>query len=69
MFDRSSEQILSCYEHAEQCARKAAAQRDPKLKQDFLDLQTHWLALARTYASGNRSAGSSAQRSEIPAEQ
>jgi hypothetical protein len=68
MFDRASEQILSCYEHAEQCARKAAAQSDPKLKQDFLDLQTHWL-LARSYASDNRSADFSGRRPESPAEQ
>jgi hypothetical protein len=35
MLESLSEQIRKCYEHAEECARKAAAQIDPALKQDF----------------------------------
>ena len=37
------------YPHAEDVARKATAQPDPKLKQDFLDLEQRWLFLARSY--------------------
>lgn len=41
--------IRECLQHAEDCARKAAAQTDPKVKQDFLDLEQRWLSLARSY--------------------
>jgi hypothetical protein len=41
--------IRECLQHAEDCARKAAAQIDPKVKQDFLDLEQRWLSLARSY--------------------
>jgi hypothetical protein len=41
--------IRECLRHAEDCARKAAAQTDPKVKQDFLDLEQRWLSLARSY--------------------
>jgi hypothetical protein len=34
-----SEQIRDCLRHAEDCARKAAAQTDPELKQDFLVME------------------------------
>jgi hypothetical protein len=44
-----SEQIRDCHRHAEDCARRAAAQSCPKLKQDFLDLERRWLVLARSY--------------------
>jgi hypothetical protein len=43
------EEIRECYRHAEDCARKATAQPDPKRKQDFLDLEQRWLFLARSY--------------------
>jgi hypothetical protein len=41
--------IRECLQHAEDCARKAAAQIDPKVKRDFLDLEQRWLSLARNY--------------------
>ena len=44
-----SAQIRDCLQHAEDCARKAAAQNCPNLKQDFLDLEQRWLFLARSY--------------------
>jgi len=44
-----SEEIRECLLHAENCARKAAAQSCPKLKQDFLELERRWLYLARSY--------------------
>jgi hypothetical protein len=44
-----SEQIRECMQHAEDCARKAAAQTDSKLREDFLELERRWLFLARRY--------------------
>jgi hypothetical protein len=45
-----SEQIRElCYRDAEDCARQAANQTDPKLKEDFLDTERRWLFLARSY--------------------
>jgi hypothetical protein len=41
--------IRECLQHAKDCARKAAAQTDPKVKQDFLDMEQRWLSLARSY--------------------
>jgi hypothetical protein len=41
--------IRECLQHAEDCARKAARQTDPKVKQDFLNLEQRWLSLARSY--------------------
>jgi hypothetical protein len=44
-----SAQVRECLRHAQDCARKAAAQTDPKLKNDFLDMERRWLSLARSY--------------------
>jgi hypothetical protein len=49
-----SEQVRECLQHAEDCARQAAAQACPKLKEDFLDLERRWLALARSYEFSDR---------------
>jgi hypothetical protein len=43
-----SEQIRDCFRHAEDCARKAAAQSDPVLREDLLQLEKSWLNLARS---------------------
>ena len=43
MLDSVSEHIRDCLQHAEDCARKAAAQTHPRLKQDFLDMERRWL--------------------------
>ncbi len=45
-----SEQIRECLAHVEECARKAAAQTNPTLKQDFLNVGWRWLALAKNYS-------------------
>jgi hypothetical protein len=49
MLEKLSEQIRDCYAHATECARKAAAQTDQQLMQDFLDMERPWLALAKSY--------------------
>jgi hypothetical protein len=54
MLSNLSVQIRECLEHAEDCARKAAAQTDPRLKQDYLDMERRWLFLARSYQFTDR---------------
>jgi len=54
MLRNLSEEIRECYSHAEDSARKAAAQTCPQLKQDFLDLELRWLFLARSYGFTER---------------
>ena len=49
MLNNLSEHIRECLRHAEDCGRKAAAQTDPTLKEDFLDMERRWLSLARSY--------------------
>jgi hypothetical protein len=50
MLNYLSEEIHKCRRKAEDCARKAAAQTDPKLKKHLLNLEEHWLSVARRYA-------------------
>src|SRR6266566_1378468 len=47
MLESVSEEIRNCYAHADTCARQAAEQTDPKLREDFLALKAAWLKLAR----------------------
>ena len=54
-----SEQLRDCYRHAQYCARKAAEQTDPNLKQDFLELEESWLFLARSFKFNERLGDSS----------
>ena len=49
MLSNRSEHVRECLEHADDCARLAAAQTDTRMKQDFLDLERRWLSLARSY--------------------
>jgi len=54
MLSDLSAEIRECYRHAEDCAHKAAAQTDPNLKSDFLNLELRWLFLARSYEFTHR---------------
>jgi hypothetical protein len=49
-----SEQIRDCLQHAEDCARKAGAQTNPTLRDDFLRLEKRWLDLARSMEFAER---------------
>jgi hypothetical protein len=49
-----SEQIRDCLQHAEACARKAAAQTDLQVREDFLRLEKRWLDLARSMEFAER---------------
>ena len=61
MLNNLSEQIRDCLRHAEDCARQAAAQTCPKLKEDFLDMERRWLFLARSYEFTERVTNFSAE--------
>jgi hypothetical protein len=54
MLNNLSEQIRECLQHAEDCARNAAAQTDPGLREDFLRLEKRWLDLARSMEFAER---------------
>ena len=54
MLNTWSKQINECYRNALDCAREAADEIDPKVKQGFLDLERGWLLLARSYKSDRR---------------
>jgi hypothetical protein len=54
MLNNVGEQIRECLRRAEACARKAAAQTDPGLRDDFLQLERRWLDLARSMEFGER---------------
>ena len=47
MPNRLSQELTDCYQHAGDCARQAAAQTDPKTKEDFLEIERRWMSLAR----------------------
>jgi hypothetical protein len=54
MLNNLSKQIRDCLDHAEDCARQAAAETDPKLKEDFLNMERRWLVLAQSYGFTQR---------------
>jgi two-component sensor histidine kinase/PAS domain-containing protein len=49
MLQKLSVQISACLDRAAEAARKAEAIDDPAGKSDFLELEGHWLFLARSY--------------------
>jgi len=50
MLQRLSEQMRNCHERAAEARRKADASADPASRDNFLHMETRWLALARSYA-------------------
>jgi PAS domain S-box-containing protein len=50
MLQRLSEQLRACHEHAAEAKIKAEGAAEPSLKASFLEMEAHWLLLARTYA-------------------
>jgi hypothetical protein len=54
MLKNLSEQVRECYMHAEHCAQQAGLQTDPKLKNDFFEMEERWLTLARSYEFTHR---------------
>jgi hypothetical protein len=54
MIRKLNDEVRACYQHAKECARKAAVQPDPALQQSFLDAQQSWLKLVRRLAEAPR---------------
>ena len=61
-----SEAINQCLQRAGDCARKAAAESDPKIKADFLDTKRRWTALARNYEFAKRLTDGAKQNDKLP---
>jgi hypothetical protein len=49
MFTNLNEQASECRRHALNCASKAEIQSDPRVRQDFVQMQRRWLGLASSY--------------------
>jgi PAS domain S-box-containing protein len=49
MLEQLSEQVRNCHERAAEAKAKADATDDPTLRAEFLDMQSRWLTLARSY--------------------
>jgi hypothetical protein len=53
MLNNLSEEIRECLQHADDCAREAAAQpKGSPSKQDYLNLEKRWFDLARGFELG-----------------
>jgi hypothetical protein len=61
-----SEKIRQCLQRAEDCAHKAAAESDPKIKADFLDMNRRLLVLARNYEFAKRLTDETKQDDKLP---
>jgi hypothetical protein len=64
MLNNLSEQIRGCLLHAEDCARKVAAQTDLGLRDDFVRLEKRWLELARSIEFAERLSSFTKNRSK-----
>jgi PAS domain S-box-containing protein len=49
MLEQLSDQIRECYERAAEAKERADASNDPGLKAEFLNAESRWLLLARSY--------------------
>ena len=49
MLQKLSEQLQTCHERAADAKRRADEATDPALKTNFLEMENHWLFLARSY--------------------
>ncbi len=54
MRNKLNDEIIKCYRHADDCARRARRESDADLRQDFLDMERGWLFLAHSYKSTAR---------------
>jgi hypothetical protein len=51
MLQRLSDDVRESYARAKDCARKAAAQSEPAVRQSFLDAEQCWLRLLKRLAA------------------
>jgi hypothetical protein len=54
MLRKPGEQIRYCYEHAEECSRKAEISLSSAQRRAYLDLRQYWLRLALSYEATER---------------
>jgi hypothetical protein len=54
MLPKLTEDIAECYRRAHESREQAERTPNPRLKQDFLDLERRWLSLARSYELSER---------------
>jgi hypothetical protein len=54
MLQKLSKEISDCYECALESRRRADESRDPRTKQDFLDMERRWIQLAHSYEFAER---------------
>ncbi len=47
-----SKKVRDCLQPAEESGQRARIERAPRLARDFLDMELHWLTLARSYQFG-----------------
>ncbi len=47
-------QVRECRQYAEHCGQNAKNQSDPQVRQHYLEMQTRWLSLARSYEFSER---------------
>ncbi|HJT35837.1 MAG TPA: PAS domain-containing protein [Pirellulales bacterium] len=73
MLQKLNEQISTCLVKAAEARGRAAAANDPRSKSDFLEMESHWLFLARSYefAEGVKdfAAGNAQKQKQIEHEQ
>jgi hypothetical protein len=48
MLQELGKELRECYEHAEDCGRRASIETDAQLRKDFLDMEARWLRLAQS---------------------
>src|SRR5579871_2695374 len=54
MLQRLSEQVQACYQRADDARLRAERTDDPARKADFLEMEKHWLTLARSHEFSER---------------
>jgi hypothetical protein len=57
MLPKRSQEVANCYEHAEECSRKAERASNEEMRQDFIRLQQNLLNLAHSYELAERLLG------------
>jgi hypothetical protein len=54
MLQNLSNEIRECYQHAEDCRRRADQATDPSTKEHYLAMEQRWLGLAHNYDFAER---------------
>jgi hypothetical protein len=49
MLQNLSSEVIQCLNNAEDCAKRAKDEPDPKLRRDYFEMELRWLKLAHSY--------------------